>query len=574
MAQRTCKPTEASSMPSPLTGRKKMHRAGFALVRCCGQGENTRVSRSLKNIGIVSGATVVSRVLGLTRDILVTAIFGTGALASAFVTAFTLPNLFRRLLGEGALTAAFVPTLSDELAQRQYPGAFALLNQVTSWLAAVTLGIVVACMVALVAVADATWLGRVTDDVDQIARWRVAAELAVLLFPYLVMVCLAAAFSAALQTIGRFLAPAVSPIWLNLAMIGFLGGAVWWGGVELDRARMHWLCVGVLVGGFLQMAVPALSLMRVGWRPRVDFSLSPAVRAILVLMGPTVLGSAIYLINLSVSRLIGLSLNDSAAAILNLATRLIELPIGVFAIAVSTVVFPLISSYAAKGDWSNLARAYHKGMRLILAVNVPAAAGMVLLAGPIIRVLFQRGEFRAEDTASMIPVLSVFALGLPIFAYVNLMLRAFYARKDMRTPVHAALLSFVVNVALSFLLMGPLSTMGLALASNVSVLVQAIYLQRALTKERPELGFEAVIKDVAKILLATVVMSLGVFAGARGMTDLLGAGIGSDLGQLLVLVPVGAVLYGAMVWMLRLEGREDLAGILRRRFKKSAKQGV
>jgi putative peptidoglycan lipid II flippase len=162
------------------------------------------VSRSLKNIGIVSFATVISRFLGLARDILVTALFGTSALASAFVTAFTLPNLFRRLLGEGALTAAFVPTLSDELEQRQHPGAFVLVNQVVSWLMVTTLIIVASSMFGLVAVAEASWLNQVTADADQVARWRIAAELAVILFPYLIVVCLAAVFSAALQTLGRF----------------------------------------------------------------------------------------------------------------------------------------------------------------------------------------------------------------------------------------------------------------------------------------------------------------------------------------------------------------------------------
>jgi len=526
------------------------------------------VSRSLKNIGIVSAATVISRFLGLARDILMTALFGTSALASAFVTAFTLPNLFRRLLGEGALTAAFVPTLSDELEQRQSRGAFLLVNQVVSWLSVTTLVIVAGGMVSLVALADAAWLDEMTGDAEQVERWRMAAELAVLLFPYLIMVCLAAVFSAALQTMGRFLTPALSPIWLNIAMIGFLGGAVWWGDVTLADERLRWLCVGVLVGGFLQMVVPALDLMRDGWRPRIDFSLSPQMRSIFLLMGPTVLGSAIYLINMSVSRLIGLSLNDSAAAVLNLATRLIELPIGVFAIAVSTVVFPLISVYAAKEDWDGLAKAYHKGMRLILAVNVPAAVGMVVLAGPIIRVLFQRGEFRADDTSMMIPVLAVFAFGLPVFAYVNLLLRAFYAQKDTRTPVKAAALSFVINLGLSLALMGPLSTIGLALASNIAVLVQAIFLQRALTRKRAELRFGAVGIDVLKILLSSVLMGLTVWLALK-LTSGWGGDFGGDFLRLLLLVPLGGGVFVGAVWLLRLEGREELWATLRRSGKKS-----
>lgn len=522
------------------------------------------MSRSLKNISIVSVATVLSRCLGLVRDILVTAVFGATGLASAFVTAFTLPNLFRRLLGEGALTAAMVPTLNEELAADRKSSAFRIVNEVTSWLGLVTLVIVVGAMSALHLLADSAWLREVSHDPSQWHRWQTAAQLALWLFPYLFFVCLAAAFSAALQTLGRFVAPALSPILLNLSMIGALSWAVWGLNLELGDAQMKWLCGGVLVGGFWQMLAPAVALSRAGWRPAWGFRLSPEVKSILVLMGPMVFGSAIYLINLSVSRIIGLSLNDSAAAILNLATRLVELPIGVFAIAVTTVVFPLISQYAAKGDWTSMATAYRKGMRLILAINVPAAVGMVLLAPPIIRVLFQRGEFGEGNTAEMIPVLGIFAIGLPFFAYVSLLLRAFYAQKDTRTPVRAALISFVVNIGLCFALKGPFSTQGLAIASNVAVIVQAWYLQRALTARRPELGFAPMGRDLAKIGGASVIMGLVVAVGVAGF-DSLAVGFGPDLVRIVVLIPLGGLVFAGMAFAFRLEGREELIQIVRQR---------
>ena len=522
------------------------------------------MSRSLKNISIVSLATVLSRFLGLGRDILITAIFGASGLASAFVTAFTLPNLFRRLLGEGALTAALVPTLNEELAADRKDAAFRIVNEVTSWLGLLTLFIVSGAMVTLHLLADSSWLRDISANPEQWQRWQSAAHLAVMLFPYLLFVCLAAAFSAALQTLGRFVAPAISPILLNLSMIGALSWAVWGIGLELDDARMKWLCGGVLFGGFWQMMVPAVALSRVGWRPAWGFRLSPAVRSILLLMGPTVVGSAIYLINLSVTRIIGLSLNDSAAAILNLATRLVELPIGVFAIAVTTVVFPLISQHAAKENWRDMAAAYHKGMRLILALNIPAAVGMVLLAGPIIRVLFERGAFRASDTAEMIPVLGIFAVGLPVFAYVSLLLRAFYARKDTRTPMRAALLSFFVNIGLCLELKDIWSTQGLAVASTVAVIVQAAYLQRALTARRPELSFGPLMRDLAKIVAASAGMGIAVALGKWGLSSA-GSGMAMDLLRLVLLIPVGAGVFAAIAFALKLEGRQELVDLVRRR---------
>lgn len=538
-------------------------RTGFGLVGDGERGEKGAVSKSLRNIGVVSGVTMVSRVLGLGRDMAVTAVFGTSAWASAFVTAFTLPNLFRRLLGEGALTAALVPTLQDELAAQRREGAFVVVNQVVSWLLVVTGVLVAGAMVGLHFIAERAAASGAAEG-SAAARWAIGARLAVGLFPYLVFVCVAAALSAALQTLGRFLEPALSPVWLNVAMLGALGGAVWGGWAEAEDGRMAWLCAGVLVGGAAQMLVPAWALAREGWRPRWDLRRSEPVRAIARLMGPTVLGSAIYLINLSVSRVIGLSLNEGAAAILNLATRLIELPIGVFAVAVSTVIFPLIAQRAAEGDAVGLAAAYHKGMRLILAINVPAAAGLVVLAEPIVRLLFQRGAFGAGDTAATVPVLAVFALGLPFFAFVNLLLRAFYARKDTRTPVRAAWWSFGVNVGLSLVLMGPLGTLGLAAASNIAVVGQAVFLQRRLSAVQPELGFGPLRGDLVKIVAATAGMAV-VLLGGVGWTAGWPGTVGGDVARLGVLVPGGIAVFSGLAWALRIQGVRELAEIGRKR---------
>ncbi len=509
---------------------------------------------------------MVSRVLGLGRDMLVTAVFGTSALASAFYTAFTLPNLFRRLLGEGALTAAFVPTLSEELEKGERVRAFQLVNQVASWLLVVSGGIVLLAMAALWQVPRLTWLMQDWGvEAETMARLVEAAHLGVILFPYLVLVCLAAAFSAALQTLHRFLEPALSPIWLNLAMIGLLGGAVYGGWVAEPDGRMLWLCAGALLGGFLQMIVPALALLREGWRPRFDLAASPAVRQIVKLMGPTVFGSAIYLINMAVARIVGLSLNDSAVTVLNLATRLMELPIGVFAVAISTVVFPLISKYAAAGDYDNLASAYRKGMRLILVVNVPAAVGLIVLAVPIIRLLFQRGEFSAADTVLMEPVLATYALGLPFLAFVSLILRAFYAQKDTKTPVRAALLSFFVNLGLSLVLMKPLGTVGLAVASNVAIVVQAWYLQRALSRGHDGLRFKHLVRDLLKVIGASLAMGVLVAVGLAAWVLLVPAGKAADALGLALLIVAGASFYAALLWVMKIEGRSELAAILAKR---------
>ncbi len=521
------------------------------------------MSRNLKNISTVATATVVSRVLGLVREILTAAVFGTGALSSAFFSAYTLPNLFRRLLGEGALTAAFVPTMSHELEHNQRDGAFSLVTKVSSWLLVVTTVIVVLAMLVMANAGPLLQLtGNLGMKTETAQRLLLGADLAVILFPYMVFVCLAAAFSAACQVLGRFTEPALSPVWLNLAMIAALSLGSWWAWGA--TARMNLLCAGVLVGGFLQMAVPASVLWREGWRPGFDLRADDRVREIVRLMAPTVIGSAIYLINISVSRLIGLSLNDQAVAVLNWATRVMELPIGVFTAAIATVIFPLIARHAAKADWAKLGEDYHKGLRLVLVLNVPAAVGLGLLSEPIVRVLFQRGQFHAADTTLMTPVLAVYALGLPFLSFVTVALRGFYALKDTATPVRAAAVSFAVNLGLSLLLIQWFSTVGLALASTLAVLVQAWFLQVRLARKLPGLGFAPLLPNLGKIVAASALMGGVVWGGLRVAASLALTTKVHDIAVIAGLIPLAVAVYGALLWVMQIEGRAEIQAILQR----------
>jgi putative peptidoglycan lipid II flippase len=518
------------------------------------------VSKHLKNISVVATATVISRVLGLVREILIAAVFGTKALSSAFVSAFTLPNLFRRLLGEGALTAAFVPTMSQELEHNDRAGAFSLVTKVASWLLVVTTTVVVAAMLVMANAAPLLrWAGSLGMESVTAQRLLLGADLAVILFPYMVFVCLAAAFSAACQVLGRFTEPALSPVWLNLAIIASLGLGSWW--AWGDTARMNLLCGGVLVGGFLQMIVPAGVLWQEGWRPGFDLRPDDRVKEIVRLMAPTIIGSAIYLINISVSRFIGLSLNDQAAAVLNWAQRVMELPIGVFTAAIATVVFPLIARHAARSDWGRLSEDYHKGLRLTLVINVPAAVGLALLSEPIVRLLFQRGEFHDSDTRLMAPILAVYALGLPFLSFTTVALRGFYSLKDTATPVRAAALSFAANLILSVILMRWLSTIGLALASTVAVLVQAWFLQTRLTRKLAGLGFAPLLPNLGKIVAASALMGVVVWGGVKFLSQLTPAGKVHDLVVVAGLIPAACAIYGALLWIMKIEGREDLEAL-------------
>ena len=512
------------------------------------------MSKKLKNIGLVSLLTLVSRVLGLLRDQLGAAMFGATVLNTAFLSAFRLPNLFRRLLGEGALTAAFLPNLQQELHENGRPGAFALLNKVASWLLVVTGALTGILMLGFSQ-------SRRLAGHDE--KWYLLADLSVILMPYLAFVCLAAAFSATLNVLQRFLEPALSPIWLNLAMIASLGGA----GLhfaETPLGEIHWLCAGVLLGGFLQMVVPAGSLFwREGWRPRFDLGLSPRVREIAVLMTPGLWATAIYQVNSYVSSMLAFSINDSAGTLMFYANRLMELPIGVFAIAVSTVIYPLLSKHAVERNFTAMAADFHKGIRLILIINVPAAAGLALLSEPIVRLLFQRHAFTADHTQAMAPLLMFYALGLPFFSVVNLTVRAFYAVKNTRAPVRIATIDFLINLGLSLVLMRRFGAIGLVLASTAAIIAQTVLLQRELSRVLPGMSFAPLWRSVGKVAAATLGMGLIVAGGWHVLRNPAGDRM-TDLLAVLGLIPLGAGIYALMLWWLKIEGRDDVAALARR----------
>jgi putative peptidoglycan lipid II flippase len=508
------------------------------------------VSKRLKSIGAISFLTLVSRVLALVRDSLAFAIFGAGVLYSAFNTAWILPNLFRRLLAEGSMTAAFVPTLQEELHANGRAGTFVLLSKVASWLLVVTTSLVLLAM----AVFGNARLIHGQDD-----KWYIAADLAVILFPYLALVSLAAAFSAALNVFEHFVEPALSPIWLNLAMIATLAGA----GLHFSNTplgEIHWLCAGVLAGGLLQMAVPAGVLVAMGWRPRFDLGLSPRVREIAFLMTPGIFGTAIYQINFSVSRLLAFSLDDASATYLYTVNRLMEFPIGVFAVAVSTVIYPLIAAHAVKKDFRAMAGDFQKGIRLILVITVPAAAGLALLSGPIVRLIYKHGLATDADVRQMALMLAIMVIGLPFFAVVNLTVRAFYAIKDTRTPVRVALVDFVINITATLILIHWFGVIGIVLASTTAIIAQTLLLGRALVRRLPEMHFAPLGPSLAKVLGATAAMAVVVGGAWHAVRYVHGA----SAIAVFALIPAGVATYGTVLWGLRIEGRAELEAMLAR----------
>jgi putative peptidoglycan lipid II flippase len=479
---------------------------------------------------------------------LTTAVFGAGILNSAFITAFTLPNLFRRLLGEGALTAAFIPIFTEELEERGRAGAFELLSKVVTRLLVVTGGLTILAVLAAFTIRHLSGFSE---------RWYLVAELSAILFPYLVFICLAAAFAAALNALNRFVVPALTAVWLNLSIIVTLGVA---GILVTDDPfeRIYWLCGGVLIGGFLQFLIPALCLWREGWRPHWNLSGSSHVDEIVRLMGPGLIGASIFQINILISRALAYSLNDSAATLLYLANRQIEVPLGVFTIAIATVIFPELSRLAARGDLDAMRVAFRRGMILTMTLAIPASLGLIILREPVIRLLFERGAFLSSDTRAMMPIMVVFGLGLPFYSYVTLLTRAFHAFKDTATPVRMAGVGFALNLSLSLLLMRTHGTLGLALASNTAIVVQTILLQLMMSRARPGFGYRSIATVVLRQVCAALAMGLALWISWRGLERILDP-FPASLVAVVVLIPGGAVFYFGSLWLMGSDEREVMA---------------
>lgn len=477
------------------------------------------------NIRVVAVSTILSRLTGFFRDVLVYAVFGTSAINSAFIIAFTLPNLFRRFMGEGALTSALVPVLAHEQTKNGNAAAFELFNKVMSR-AAIALIVVIILGIGCFQLVHYFPLPE---------RWGLAARLGVWVFPYLFFVCLAALIGAALNLQKKFASTALAQIWVNLMMALMLGGVGIWVSND-DFVRMLWVCAGVLLGGFLQLILPGYALVREGWRPK--FTLSDGkdkknLHEIGMMLGPGLLGATVAQIDTAISQLLAFGLNDAATSVLFLANRLMQLPLGVFAIAVTTVTFPLIARKAAEGDKPGFASAYRDSSTLIQAVMIPAGVGLALLAEPILVAFFKWGSFDAASVAATAPILMIYALGIPFFAGTTLTIRALHSLKDMGAPVRWGIVTLITNLVLSLILKEILHTAGLALSNVLSTALFAWGLRRELKRKVPEVAHthSPLIKIIISVgaMIIVVVPILFIFPHdkmGRFLTMITGAGAG------------------------------------------------
>jgi len=431
-------------------------------------GPDDRKTRLLRSTAAVAAPTMVSRVLGYVRDLLQAYYLGTGNSADAFTIAYTIPNLFRRLTGEGAMTPAFVPTFTELKADPERDRLWRFGN-VFFWdlvlIMAVATGLGLLFAPGLVRV--------IAHGFGQVAgKWDLTIFMTRVMFPYLFFITLAALASGILNSFGRFFVPASTPILFNLAVIIVVG-------LFARGAREPALvfAVGVVLGGILQLALQVPFLRREGMR--FTFGLSfrdPMVRRVGRLMVPGIFGASVYQLNFAISRMIASSLEKGSTSALYYASRIEELTLGLFSIALAAALLPTFSEHAAARDLEELKRTLAFSLKLTAVVSFPAAAGLMALNAPIMRTLFERGQFNSGSTAISSGCLLFFALGLPFVSGVKVVAPAFFSLKDTRTPVGIGIAVMAVNTTVSLVLMGPLRVGGLALSLSLSQMLNFVLL--------------------------------------------------------------------------------------------------
>jgi len=472
--------------------------------------ENVKVAKAA---GVVGFATLLSRIFGFLRDMVVAAFFGAGLVTDAFFVAFRIPNLLRRLVGEGALTISFIPVFTEYLKTRSREEAIKLASTAASVLS--VLLVLITVLGILFSPLIVTVLAPGFRHVP--SHYELTVFLTRLMFPYIFFISLVALCMGILNSLRHFVAPAFSPILLNVSIILaaiFLR--------DFFAEPIYALALGVLVGGILQLLFQWPFLKKKGVVLRWRFDLThPGVIQIGRLMLPAIFGAAVYQINVLVGTILASLLPKGSVSYLYYADRIVELPLGVFAFAVGTAALPSLSEQAVEERYREMKRTISFSLSIIFFVTIPVMVAFIYLRVPILSVLFQRGAFSFTDTVLTAEALLYYTLGLWAFSSVRILASAFYSFQDTKMPMKGAIIALMVNVCFSLLLMGPLKHGGLALATSLGSAVNVVYLAYFLWKR---IGFfleREFFATIFKVLVSSGVMLivmiiLGIFYPWQG----------------------------------------------------------
>lgn len=491
---------------------------------------------------VVSVMTMLSRVMGLVRDVVVATLLGASDGADAFFVAFKIPNFLRRLFAEGAFNQAFVPVLSEYSSQRSKQEIRELLNAVAGSLTALL------ALITAVAMLCAPWLIWVFapgfgSDPEKLSM---TADMLRLTFPYLLLISLTAFSGSVLNTWNRFAVPAFTPVLLNLSLIG----AAMFLTPLMDEPAMA-LAWGVMIAGVAQLAFQVPFLMRLGLMPTPwpNFA-HEGVKRILKLMAPALFGVSVSQINLLLDTVLASLLAAGSVSWLYYSDRLVELPLGVFGIAIGTVILPALSRRHAEQSQDHFAAMLDWALRMVLLLGLPAALALAVLAEPLLITLFHYGAMTDTDIQMAAMSLRAYAFGLVAFMLIKVLAPGFFARQDTKTPVKVGIIAMVANMVFNLILIWPLAHAGLALATAFSAFLNAGLLGYLLHKQgvlvfQPGWGRYAV-----QLLGGSALMTAGLYAVSPEWQAWLGFSLWQRVGWVAGLVGLGGALY--FIWLAAL----------------------
>jgi putative peptidoglycan lipid II flippase len=517
-----------------------------------------------KAAGLVSAMTLVSRLLGLFREQVFAALLGAGYHSDAFRIAFRIPNLLRDLFAEGALSSAFMPTYARTRKQGGQQAGFRLANRVLSFLAialglAVLLGVLLAWPI-VAAIAPGF------DDVP--GKAELTVRLARVMMPFLPLVSFAAVAMGMLNAEGRFGIPALSPALFNVVAIAW-AGVLWGMGLSLEQVVLGWAC-GTLAGGLAQFLVQVPSLRRLGWRFRPEWApRDPGLRQVGRLMAPATVGLAAVQVNIFVSSIFA-SHEQGAVSWLDFAFRLLYLPIGLFGVALGTIATAGLARRAAEADLDGLRTTLRQSLSMLAYLTVPATVGLMVLGVPVIRLLYERGRFTPTDTQNTATALFLYSFGLVGYTGVKVLAPAFYALGTPRFPLAASVLAVVTNLAVIFLGHAALGYRAIALGTALGSILNAFLLVAVFEKRVGGLLGHGLVRPVARMLFAALVMGVASQALAAWLERIFGtAGLAAQLATGLVPVAAGITLYLALTHALRVAEADVLVALVTRRVRQS-----
>ena len=510
----------------------------------------------VRSASAITPLTLVSRVTGYLREKVVALLFGASARTDAFIVAWRIPNMLRDIVGEGAMSSAFIPVYTQVSATRSEEEARAFVGRVLGTFAFLLAGITV-----LGIIFSPVLVNLLAHDFrSRPWQFHLAVSLNRWIFPYIFLVSIAALFQGVLNAHHRFAVPAAAPIFMNL---GFLAGTI------LLAPRLaepsYALAAGVLLGGLLQMAVqwPQLARLKAVGRPALGWR-DPAVRSVLLLMAPRLFAYGINTINMLFATRFATALGTSSLSRLYFANRLKELVLGGFAVAIATAILPLLSRQTLAADREEFKTTLAFAIRLIAFVTLPATVGLIVLRFPILRVLLEGGRFRREDTHATADVLATISAGLFFFAVVRVVVPAFYALKDTRVPVLAALADCGVFIASCFLLVPRLGLPGIGLAASIAAAVNVAILLWILRRREGRLRGREILGSLMRITAAALVMG-GALAALTGFVDLTSLRLAPAAVGLFAAILLGAGIYWAAARALRAPEAAELLRIAGRK---------